>query len=155
MKLVRFLFSSVASILIGILFIVYQVNVFDVLVKAIACLIALSAAFSFIKLRWISAAIKLLLGAGLWFLGGGKLLNIALYIVGGILIFYAVVGVINALRHRRGLITLIAGVLSAAICFAFGWFLIFGQGVIAAWAFSLVGVAMIISGVLSLFGLRR
>ena len=61
-------------------------------------------------------------------------------------------GLWNFLRSHRMLLLRLAGLVSALICLAFGWFLIFGQGVVAVWVFKLTGVALVISGFLSLIG---
>ena len=146
---IRFLFSSFATILLGVLFIVFQGGVFDLMIKVIAALIALYGLIDFLKLHWVVGAIKVLLGVAVWFVGW-KFLTVALYIVAALLIVYGFLGLFKALRRRRSAPLKLLSVLSPILCIAVGLFLIFGQGVVLSWVFIATGVALIVSGLFSL-----
>jgi hypothetical protein len=148
----KFWFSSIATILIGVLFFMRGAGALDLMVKVFAGILAVSGIISFITLAWLRGIVKLVLGVALWIIDWQSYARIALYIVGGLVILYAVMGLWNFLRSHRMLLLRLAGLVSALICLAFGWFLIFGQGVVAVWVFKLTGVALVISGFLSLIG---
>ncbi len=145
----RYLFSSFASVVLGILFIIFQGGVFDLMIKVTAVLLGVYGLFDFLKVRWLTGIIKVLLGIGVWLLGW-KFLSIALYLVAALLIIYGFLGLFQALRRNSpGLLKLLS-VLSPVVCIAVGFFLIFGQGVVLSWVFIATGVALVVSGLLSL-----
>lgn len=146
---IRFLFSSLATITLGVLFIIFQGGVFDVMIKVTAVLIALYGLLDFLKLHWLVGTIKVLLGVGVWLLGW-KFLTAALYLVAALLIIYGFLGLFKALRRHRPSVIKLISVLSPCVCIAVGFFLFFGQGVLLSWVFITTGVALILSGLLSL-----
>lgn len=148
MKL-KYLFSSLAMIGLGVLFIVYTGGVFDIMIKVFAAALVVLGAIDFITLHWLSGGVKALLGVAVWFLSW-KFLTVALYLAGGLLIVYGLLGLFRTLRRHRVALARLSGVLSSLICVAVGCFLLFGQGVVLSWVFTLTGVCLVISGVLSL-----
>lgn len=148
----KFWFSSLATILIGVLFFLRGAGAFDVMVKVFAVILAVSGIISFVTFAWLRGILKLVAGVVLWIIDWQSYARIALYIVGGLVLLYAITGLWNTIRSHRMLLLRVAGLVSAVICFAFGWFLIFGQGVVLVWVFKLTGAALVVSGFLSLIG---
>lgn len=148
----KFWFSSLATILIGVLFFMKGGGAFDVMVKVFAVILAISGVLNFIFLAWVRGIVKVAIAVALWLVDMQSYQRIALYIVGGLVILYAITGLWNFLRSKRTMILRLAGLISALICLAFGLFLIFGQGTVTVLVFKVAGVALVVSGVLSFFG---
>ena len=80
----KFWFSSIATILIGVLFFMRGAGALDLMVKVFAGILAVSGIISFITLAWLRGIVKLVLGVALWIIDWQSYARIALYIVGSI-----------------------------------------------------------------------
>jgi hypothetical protein len=128
---------------------IYTGGVFDIMIKVFAAALLLLGVLDFITLHWLTGTVKALLGAAVWFLSW-KFLTVALYLAGGLLIVDGLLGLARTLHRRRVAFVRLSGVLASLICVAVGGFLLFGQGVVLPWVFTLTGVCLVISGILSL-----
>lgn len=148
MKL-KYLFSSFSAILLGILFIVLQASVLDIVIKVFAAILVVMGILELVRLHVLAAIVKAALGVVV-FLFGWKMMVVALYIVGALLILHGVLGLFDLLRKRRGKIFVIFGLLSSAFCILAGVLLLFYNGLTLSWLFIAAGIALIVNGILSL-----
>lgn len=149
MKL-KYLFSSFSAILLGILFIVLQASVLDIVIKVFAAILVVMGILELVRLHVLAAIVKAALGVVV-FLFGWKMMVVALYIVGALLILHGVLGLFDLLRkHRRKKAFVIFGLLSSAFCILAGVLLLFYNGLTLSWLFIAAGIALIVNGILSL-----
>ena len=148
MKL-KYLFSSFSAILLGILFIVLQASVLDIVIKVFAAILVVMGILELVRLHVLAAIVKAALGVVV-FIFGWKMMVVALYIVGALLILHGVLGLFALLRKRRGKIFVIFGLLSSAFCILAGVLLLFYNGLTLSWLFIAAGIALIVNGILSL-----
>lgn len=139
----RSLLLALAYIVIGILFCLKQGAVLNWIMWIAGILFIVQGVLDIVYRRTIPGIIEIVLGAAILYFGIA-LLNIAVLVLGIVLIVYSIA---NLFQYRQNFFTVLVNICTALV----GVLLVANRWVAYNWFFIILGVAFIISGVLTLF----
>ena len=143
------LLVGLSYLTVGVLFCIFRGSVLNWIMTVIGAIFIVKAVFALSLQDWISAAVHGVIGV-LLIVGGWLLLQVVMVLLGIMLTIVGVAILLSAIHERSfkeaivPVITLIVGIMLIVSC----WF-------VADWFFVVCGVALVIDGVMTLFGEQK
>lgn len=145
------LLAALATIVLGILFLIFKGSVIQIALTIVGLVVIVMAILDFKNKQTAQGVVKAILGVAV-IVFGWIFVDIALYIIAGVLILLGIWQIVSAVRNPapgsvRKVFSFIApvGSLAAGIC------LFFNQGGTINWVFTVAGILLIVQGVIALF----
>ena len=139
----RALLMALAYIVMGILFCVKQGAVLNWIMYVAGILFIVQGVLDIIYRKPVAGIIEVVLGVAILYFGIA-LLNIAVLALGIVLVVYSIA---NLFQYHQNFFTILVNLLTALV----GVMLILNQWVVYDWFFIVLGIALIVNGVLTLF----
>ena len=146
MKLSNRLLSSIATIILGILFLIFKGEVISIAMTILGVALVVLSVLDFLNNKSTPAIIKLILGL-IAIIFGWFLVSLALFVLAALMLVMAIMEIIELSKYVNNPISVyIAPILKivVAVC------LLFNQGGTIDWVFIIAGIILIIQGVLEL-----
>lgn len=143
------LLVGLSYLTVGVLFCIFRGSVLNWIMTVIGAIFIVKAVFALSLQDWISAAVYGVIGV-LLIVGGWLFLQVVMVLLGIMLTIVGVATLLSAIHERSfkdaivPVITLIVGIMLIVSC----WF-------VADWFFVVCGVALVIDGVMTIFGEQK
>ena len=143
------LLVGLSYLTVGVLFCIFRGSVLNWIMTVIGAIFIVKAVFALSLQDWISAAVYGVIGV-LLIVGGWLFLQVVMVLLGIMLTIVGVAILLSAIHEGSfkdaivPVITLIVGIMLIVSC----WF-------VADWFFVVCGVALVIDGVMTLFGEQK
>lgn len=145
--------TSIALIIIGVLFIIYKSEIISIAMSLIAVALIVMGVIDLVRRSVVSGVVKIVFGA-LVLAAGWLFVKLALYVLAAFLLIAGVVDLYKLLKLKIKKLSLsvIMHLIQPAIYVLVAICLFFNQGGTLSWVFTVSGIFFIIDGVVALIG---
>lgn len=151
MKFTNRTLSAIATIILGILFLIFKGEVISIAMTILGIALIVLAVMDFLNNKTTPAIVKLILGL-IAIVFGWFLVSLALFVLAALMLVMAIMEIIELSKFvNQSFMVYIAPALKivVAVC------LLFNQGGTINWVFIVTGIALIAQGVLDLIQKRK
>ena len=147
MKTINKLISAALTLALGILFVVKQGGILDIIMTIFGVFAIVLGVIDIVRRNAISGLVKIILGA-VAIVFGWVFTEVAAIVIGVLLALYGVMLLIDVFRSKSGFLNKVFGIVIAALYIVCGIGLAFGQ--LTNIIFIIMGVFLIVDGVIAL-----
>ena len=147
------LFTAIALIAIGILFMIYKSDIISIAMSLIALTFIVTGILDVIRRLTMSGVVKIVIGA-LVLAAGWLFITLALYVLGACLLIAGISDISRLLsvKTKKMTVAMAMHYLQPAIYILVAICLFFNQGGALSWVFTVSGLFLVVDGVVALIG---